>query len=85
MDSDYGVPRELSEVQKKRTLYQPELPPCLQVTRRASPVSVTATPFTPACQICGAAGRAAPDPALSSGRIGLVGSVRLLPICFGDG
>uniref|UniRef100_A0ACD5ZKW2 Uncharacterized protein n=1 Tax=Avena sativa TaxID=4498 RepID=A0ACD5ZKW2_AVESA len=32
MDSDYGVPRELSEVQKKRTLYQPELPPCLQGT-----------------------------------------------------
>jgi len=31
MDSDYGVPRELSEVQKKRALYQPELPPCLQV------------------------------------------------------
>ncbi|TVU28250.1 hypothetical protein EJB05_19760 [Eragrostis curvula] len=32
MDSDYGVPRELSEVQKTRTLYQPELPPCLQGT-----------------------------------------------------
>ncbi|CAN6246352.1 unnamed protein product [Urochloa humidicola] len=32
MDSDYGVPRELSEVQKKRTLYQPEVPPCLQGT-----------------------------------------------------
>ncbi|XP_066319328.1 pyrophosphate--fructose 6-phosphate 1-phosphotransferase subunit alpha-like [Miscanthus floridulus] len=32
MDSDYGVPRELSEVQKKRALYQPELPPCLQGT-----------------------------------------------------
>ncbi|KAL5208431.1 hypothetical protein ABZP36_032866 [Zizania latifolia] len=31
MDSDYGVPRELSEVQRKRALYQPELPPCLQV------------------------------------------------------
>ena len=36
MDSDYGVPRELSEVQKKRALYQPELPPCLQV--RTSPL-----------------------------------------------
>jgi hypothetical protein len=84
MDSDYGVPRELSEVQQKRTLYQPELPPCLQVTRRASPLSPTSS-STPACQICGAAGRGAPDPALSSGRIGLVGSVRLLPICFGDG
>ncbi|KAG6475589.1 hypothetical protein ZIOFF_064817 [Zingiber officinale] len=32
MDSDYGVPRELSELQKKRTEYQPELPPCLQGT-----------------------------------------------------
>ncbi|KAM3243256.1 hypothetical protein ACQJBY_055297 [Aegilops geniculata] len=32
MDSDYGVPRELSEVQQQRTLYQPELPPCLQGT-----------------------------------------------------
>ncbi|RWR72757.1 pyrophosphate--fructose 6-phosphate 1-phosphotransferase subunit alpha [Cinnamomum micranthum f. kanehirae] len=32
MDSDYGVPRELSNLQKKRTLYQPLLPPCLQGT-----------------------------------------------------
>uniref|UniRef100_A0A6V7QWF8 Pyrophosphate--fructose 6-phosphate 1-phosphotransferase subunit alpha n=1 Tax=Ananas comosus var. bracteatus TaxID=296719 RepID=A0A6V7QWF8_ANACO len=32
MDSDYGVPRELSALQKKRALYQPELPPCLQGT-----------------------------------------------------
>ncbi|XP_068652558.1 pyrophosphate--fructose 6-phosphate 1-phosphotransferase subunit alpha-like [Aristolochia californica] len=32
MDSDYGVPRELSDLQKHRTLYQPELPPCLQGT-----------------------------------------------------
>ncbi|KAG6527170.1 hypothetical protein ZIOFF_009264 [Zingiber officinale] len=31
MDSDNGVLRELSELQKKRTEYQPELPPCLQV------------------------------------------------------
>ncbi|XP_074558483.1 pyrophosphate--fructose 6-phosphate 1-phosphotransferase subunit alpha-like [Curcuma longa] len=30
MDSDYGVPRELSDLQKQRSLYQPELPPCLQ-------------------------------------------------------
>jgi hypothetical protein len=37
MDSDYGVPRELSEVQKKRTLYQPELPPCLQVRTANAP------------------------------------------------
>ncbi|WOL12370.1 pyrophosphate--fructose 6-phosphate 1-phosphotransferase subunit alpha [Canna indica] len=32
MDSDYGVPRELSGLQKQRALYQPELPPCLQGT-----------------------------------------------------
>ncbi|XP_068647417.1 pyrophosphate--fructose 6-phosphate 1-phosphotransferase subunit alpha [Aristolochia californica] len=32
MDSDYGVPRELSDLQKHRTLYQPVLPPCLQGT-----------------------------------------------------
>lgn len=31
MDSDYGVPRELSDLQKQRALYEPELPPCLQV------------------------------------------------------
>jgi hypothetical protein len=43
MDSDYGVPRELSEVQKKRTLYQPDLPPCLQVR----PITATSS-STPA-------------------------------------
>ncbi|KAJ8459111.1 hypothetical protein OPV22_032037 [Ensete ventricosum] len=32
MGSDYGVPRELSGLQKQRSLYQPELPPCLQGT-----------------------------------------------------
>ncbi|XP_027362878.1 pyrophosphate--fructose 6-phosphate 1-phosphotransferase subunit alpha [Abrus precatorius] len=32
MDSDYGIPRELSDLQKNRSLYQPELPPCLQGT-----------------------------------------------------
>ncbi|XP_040380770.1 pyrophosphate--fructose 6-phosphate 1-phosphotransferase subunit alpha-like isoform X2 [Oryza brachyantha] len=31
MDSDYGVPRELSALQKARALYRPGLPPCLQV------------------------------------------------------
>ncbi|KAJ8512717.1 hypothetical protein OPV22_003151 [Ensete ventricosum] len=30
MDSDFRVPRELSELQKKRAQYHPELPPCLQ-------------------------------------------------------
>ncbi|KAI4388527.1 hypothetical protein MLD38_000847 [Melastoma candidum] len=32
MESDYGIPRELSDLQKHRSLYQPQLPPCLQGT-----------------------------------------------------
>ncbi|KAF6174224.1 hypothetical protein GIB67_033756 [Kingdonia uniflora] len=32
MDSDFGVQRELSDLQKHRSLYQPDLPPCLQGT-----------------------------------------------------
>ncbi|GMP81997.1 hypothetical protein CsSME_00036496 [Camellia sinensis var. sinensis] len=32
MDSDYGIPRELSDLQKLRSTYQPLLPPCLQGT-----------------------------------------------------
>lgn len=32
MDADYGIPRELSDLQKLRSQYQPELPPCLQVS-----------------------------------------------------
>ncbi|XP_050376115.1 pyrophosphate--fructose 6-phosphate 1-phosphotransferase subunit alpha [Argentina anserina] len=32
MDSDYGIPRELSDVQKLRSQYHPEIPPCLQGT-----------------------------------------------------
>lgn len=31
MDSDFGVPGELSDLQKQRAEYQPGLPPCLQV------------------------------------------------------
>ncbi|KAL1815869.1 hypothetical protein DCAR_0520202 [Daucus carota subsp. sativus] len=30
MDSDFGIPRQLSHLQKLRSQYQPELPPCLQ-------------------------------------------------------
>jgi hypothetical protein len=73
MDSDYGVPRELSEVQKKRALYQPELPPCLQVRTSPSLLLRSARAPLPASgvQICDLSGHAAPDPALSSGRIGL--------------
>lgn len=32
MESDYGVERELSDLQKLRSTYQPQLPPCLQGT-----------------------------------------------------
>lgn len=32
MDSDYGVEGELSDLQKLRSTYQPQLPPCLQGT-----------------------------------------------------
>ncbi|XP_010527650.1 PREDICTED: pyrophosphate--fructose 6-phosphate 1-phosphotransferase subunit alpha-like [Tarenaya hassleriana] len=32
MDSDYGIPRELSDIQELRSHYEPELPPCLQGT-----------------------------------------------------
>ncbi|KAF5767081.1 putative diphosphate--fructose-6-phosphate 1-phosphotransferase [Helianthus annuus] len=32
MESDYGVPRDLSALQKSRSIYHPELPPCLQGT-----------------------------------------------------
>ncbi|CAN4105131.1 unnamed protein product [Withania somnifera] len=32
MDADYGIARELSDLQKLRSQYQPELPPCLQGT-----------------------------------------------------
>ncbi|KAJ6731244.1 PYROPHOSPHATE--FRUCTOSE 6-PHOSPHATE 1-PHOSPHOTRANSFERASE [Salix viminalis] len=32
MDSDFGIPRELSDLQKLRSLYLPEVPPCLQGT-----------------------------------------------------
>lgn len=31
MDSDFGIPRELSPLQQLRSQYQPQLPPCLQV------------------------------------------------------
>ncbi|GLT74031.1 hypothetical protein SLA2020_458520 [Shorea laevis] len=32
MDSDFGIPRELSDLQKLRSHYQPEIPPCLEGT-----------------------------------------------------
>ncbi|KAF8377966.1 hypothetical protein HHK36_031355 [Tetracentron sinense] len=32
MDSDFGNPRELSDLQKQRSFYEPVIPPCLQGT-----------------------------------------------------
>ncbi|KMZ62517.1 Diphosphate--fructose-6-phosphate 1-phosphotransferase, 6-phosphofructokinase [Zostera marina] len=32
MSSNYGIQRDIPDLQKKRALYQPELPPCLQGT-----------------------------------------------------
>lgn len=32
MDSDFGLPRQLSDLQKLRSQYKPDLPPCLQGT-----------------------------------------------------
>lgn len=32
MDSDYGIARELSDLQTLRSHYKPQLPPCLQVS-----------------------------------------------------
>lgn len=48
MDSDFGIPRELSDLQKQRSLYQPELPPCLQGTTVRVEYGDTATPIDPA-------------------------------------
>ncbi|KAH7689375.1 Diphosphate--fructose-6-phosphate 1-phosphotransferase protein [Dioscorea alata] len=48
MDSDYGVPRELSDLQKQRSLYQPELPPCLQGTTVRVEFGDSTTPADPA-------------------------------------
>lgn len=95
MDSDYGVPRELSEVQKKRTLYRPEVPPCLQV-RTAPPITTDSLHCVHHCVPCRllvsdllTGGSRAPDPALPFCRIGSFGrrgclrlTVHLLPICF---
>ncbi|CAK9179601.1 unnamed protein product [Ilex paraguariensis] len=37
MDSDFGIARELSDLQKLRSQYQPELPPCLQSSAKGFP------------------------------------------------
>jgi len=32
MNADLGSPRELTGLQRRRALYQPDLPPCLEVS-----------------------------------------------------
>lgn len=36
MNADLGAPRELAGLQRRRAMYQPELPPCLQVNLQSS-------------------------------------------------
>ncbi|OMP04033.1 hypothetical protein CCACVL1_02208, partial [Corchorus capsularis] len=48
MDSDYGIPRQLSDLQKHRSQYQPELPPCLQGTTVRVEFGDTTTSLDPA-------------------------------------
>ncbi|CAK7345956.1 unnamed protein product [Dovyalis caffra] len=48
MDSDFGIPRELSDLQILRSLYQPELPPCLQGTTVRVEFGDTTTASDPA-------------------------------------
>ncbi|KAL9225692.1 hypothetical protein vseg_001586 [Gypsophila vaccaria] len=47
MNSDFGIARELSDLQKQRSLYQPELPPCLQGTTVRVEYGDTATASDP--------------------------------------
>nr|KJB29714.1 hypothetical protein B456_005G115600 [Gossypium raimondii] len=48
MDSDYGIPRELSDLQKLRSQYQPQLPPCLEGTTVRVEFGDTTTSLDPA-------------------------------------
>ncbi|XP_019170911.1 PREDICTED: pyrophosphate--fructose 6-phosphate 1-phosphotransferase subunit alpha [Ipomoea nil] len=49
MDSDLGIARELSHLQKLRSLYQPELPPCLQGTTVRVEFGDATTSADPSC------------------------------------
>ncbi|KAL9244099.1 hypothetical protein vseg_017908 [Gypsophila vaccaria] len=47
MNSDFGIPRELSHLQKQCSLYQPQLPPCLEGTTVRVEYGDTATALDP--------------------------------------
>ncbi|OEL25370.1 Pyrophosphate--fructose 6-phosphate 1-phosphotransferase subunit alpha [Dichanthelium oligosanthes] len=49
MDADLGSPRELTWLQRRRALYQPELPPCLQGTRVRVKFGDSTTSIDPKC------------------------------------
>ncbi|CAN6162405.1 unnamed protein product [Urochloa humidicola] len=49
MNADLGSPRELTGLQRRRALYQPELPPCLQGTRVRVEFGESTTSIDPKC------------------------------------
>ncbi|XP_062199834.1 pyrophosphate--fructose 6-phosphate 1-phosphotransferase subunit alpha-like [Phragmites australis] len=49
MNADLGVPRELAGLQRRRALYQPELPPCLQGARIRVKFGDSTTTIDPKC------------------------------------
>ncbi|KAL6643356.1 hypothetical protein ACP70R_019021 [Stipagrostis hirtigluma subsp. patula] len=49
MNPDLGTPRELTGLQRRRALYQPELPPCLQGTRIRMDFGDSTTTIDPKC------------------------------------
>ncbi|CAN6217226.1 unnamed protein product [Urochloa humidicola] len=49
MNADLGSPRELTGLQRRRALYQPELPPCLQGTRIRVEFGESTTSIDPKC------------------------------------
>ncbi|CAN6173892.1 unnamed protein product [Urochloa humidicola] len=49
MNADLGSPRELTGLQRRRALYQPELPPCLQGNRVRVEFGESTTSIDPKC------------------------------------
>ncbi|CAN6204095.1 unnamed protein product [Urochloa humidicola] len=49
MNADLGSPRDLTGLQRRRALYQPELPPCLQGTRVRVEFGESTTSIDPKC------------------------------------
>jgi len=49
MNADLGSPRELTGLQRRRALYQPDLPPCLEGTRVRVELGDSTTTIDPKC------------------------------------